>query len=107
MNSHHQQKTNNGTVTMFVSKLGTRGKNAEMSNWIASNILTPNSLDGLFVLLSVQEGRIHVKHPLIWGGGFLWVIQSSAAIQVATVHLHRIHGSVRVWARAGWLYMCT
>lgn len=94
MNSHHQQKTNNGTATMFVSKLGTRSKNAEMSNWIASNILTPNSLDGLFVLLSVQEGRIHVKHPLIWGGGFLWVIQSSAAIQVATVNLHRIHGSV-------------
>lgn len=67
----------------------------------------PNSLDGLFILLSVQEGRIHVEHPLIWGGGFLWVVQSSAAIHISTVHLHSIHGSVGVWARAGWLYTCT
>lgn len=85
-------------LTVFVSKLGLRSKNAEKS---------PNSLDGLFVFLSVQKGRVHVKHPLIWGGGFLWIIQSSAAIQVATVHLHSVHGSVGVWARAGWLCMCT
>lgn len=70
-------------------------------------VKAPNGLDRLFVLLSVQKGRIHVKHPLIWGGRFLWVIQSSAAIQVTAVHLHRVHSSVRVWAGTGRLYICT
>lgn len=91
---------------MFVSELGTRSENVVMLKWTASdqiNIFIPNCFDGLFVLLSVQEWRIHVKHPLIRGGGLLWVVQSSAAIHVGTVHFHGIHGSVRVWARAGWL----
>lgn len=68
--------------------------------------ILPNCLDGLFVLFSVQEGGVHFKHPLIWCGWVLWVIQSSAAVQVAAVHLHGIYGSVRVWAGAGWLYKC-
>lgn len=69
--------------------------------------MSPNSLDGLFVFLSVQEGRIHVKHPLVGGGGFLRIIQSSGAVQVATVHLHSVHGGVGVWTGAGWFCMCT
>lgn len=68
--------------------------------------ILPNCLDGLFVLFSVQEGRVHFKNPLIWCGWVLWIIQSSAAVQVAAVHLHGIHGSVRVRAGTGWLYKC-
>lgn len=66
----------------------------------------PNCLDGLLILFSVQEGRVHFKHPFIWRGWFLWIVQSSAAIQVTAVHLHGIHGSVRVRAGAGRLYKC-
>lgn len=72
---------------------------------IFTTVRAPDGLDGLLVRpLSVQQGRVHVKHPLIWGGRFLQVIQASAAIQVTTVHLHSVHGGVRVWAGTGGLY---
>lgn len=70
------------------------------------SVRAPDGLDGLLVRpLPVQQGGIHVKHPLVWGGRLLRVIQASAAIQVTTVNLHGVHSSVGVWAGTGGLYV--
>lgn len=83
-----------------------RIEHVAVNRTLGSKVRAPDGLDGLLVRpLPVQQGRIHVKHPLIWGGRFLWVIQASAAIQVTTVDLHSVHSSVRVWAGTGGLYI--
>lgn len=64
--------------------------------------ILPYSLDRLFILLSVSEGRVHAEHP-VWSGWFIWVVQTSSTVHITTVHLHHIHGGIRIGPGAGWL----